>query len=216
MTSFCLTGKSVAKTTSDATTIFCPATHGLTAAQVDLTFLIPRLNHNGVVRDSQRWGEWAALLACDPFGTEALLFDALRAKGYLGVTNWPSSILLQGQAQQAMSTIPASADYEYAYLARAASAGFKTMAFFRSLSQAQLALARGIDCLIMHPGILEPNDAEACEYLQQQLQKRIKTIRAEAPDATILAYTSDWHEHFIALNELPVDGLVRLEDSDEH
>lgn len=179
---------------------------------MDLSLLLPRMNHNQLVIDSTRKNTWAAILISDPFGSDAFMFRQLQDRGYHGIINWPSAILLEGQMQQAMATIPAHPEHEYAYLARAADAGIKTMAFFRTVEQARQAVAQKIDRLILHPGILEP-DEDDFQKLNNVLEQRIKTVRKEAPDVTILAYTSAWHERFIALNQLPVDGLVEFESN---
>lgn len=188
--------------------ILCPAADGLTAARMDLALLLPRMNHNLRVIDSARQSAWAAILISDPFGSDALLFSQLESCGYQGIINWPSAILLEGQMQQAMATIPATPEHEYAFLAKAATAGLKTMAFVRTVVQARQALAQNLDALILHPGILEPDND--FQRLLQTLRQRIETIRTESPEVKILAYTSDWHEQYIALRQLPVDGLVEF------
>ena len=194
-----------------AQSIFCPSAAGLSAPQMDLAFLMPRMNHNQVVRENQCLGDWAALLASDPFGSEAALFDQLLSIGYRGVTNWPSSILLEGVMRQAMSTIPASPEFEYSFLARASKAGLRTMAFFRSLAQARAALEEGIEHLILHPGLLEASNPEADASVQRSLQRLIDTVRNEQSDVRISAYTSAWHERYVRLSDLSVDGLVQFE-----
>jgi hypothetical protein len=191
--------------------IFCPAVFGLTAPQADLAFVMPRLDHNRAVRESRGQGDWAALLASDPFGSEAAMFAQLRALEYRGITNWPSSILLDGTLRQSMSTIPASPAFEYDFLVRARAAGFETLAFFLSLEQARLALRVGQDQLVLHPGLLDDGALENGAMVLGSLQRLIETIKAEAPDATIFVYTSDWHEQLVPLSTLDVDGLVWCE-----
>ncbi|MBU2936379.1 MULTISPECIES: phosphoenolpyruvate hydrolase family protein [Pacificibacter] len=199
------------RTTSSAELIFCPSVHGLTAAQADLAFLMPRLDHNHALRDTARRGDWAAVLASDPFGSEAAIFQQLLEMGYRGITNWPSSILLDGTLRQSMSTIPASPEFEYAYLARARAAGLETMAFFRSIEQARAARKAGLDCLVLHPGVLEVEDESAGKMLLGSLKRLVEAIKGDGSNPTLLAYTSDWHESTLRLSDLPVDGLVYLE-----
>jgi predicted TIM-barrel enzyme len=195
----------------ESTAIFCPSAEGLTATRMDLAFLLPHIDHNRAVINCPRQSEWAAILACNPFGSEIRMFDQLLKLGYRGIVNWPSAILLEGQMQQAMSTIPASAEHEYAFLARAAESGLETMAFFRTLSQARQALSEGIKCLILHPGILELSSKEHSGQLFETLKRRIATVRSESPRTKILAYTSATHEQSLAISQLPVDGLVQFE-----
>lgn len=192
--------------------IYCPSLAGLTSAQADLAFVMPRIDHNRAMRETTRQGDWAALLASDPFGSETALLTHLRDVGYRGVTNWPSSILLDGGLRQAMSTIPASPEFEYAFLRRAHDAGLKTMAFFRSLEQARAALSAGLRHLVLHPGLLEIDSAETGQRIAGSLTRLIDTVKGEAPDATVFAYTSDWHEGLLKLSALPVHGHVWLED----
>lgn len=193
--------------------IYCPSLAGLTPAQADLAFVMPRMDHNRAVRENARQGDWAALLASDPFGSEAALLTQLRDVGYRGVTNWPSSILLDGGLRQAMSTIPASPEFEYAFLGRARDAGLETMAFFRSLEQARAALSAGLRQLVLHPGLLEIDSTETGQRIAGSLTRLVDTIKNEAADATVFAYTSDWHEGLLRLSALPVDGHVWLEDT---
>ncbi|WP_170330071.1 phosphoenolpyruvate hydrolase family protein [Ruegeria arenilitoris] len=169
---------------------------------------MPRLDHNRVIRESRRQGDWAALLASDPFGSEVAMFRQLYEHGYLGITNWPSSILLDGSLKQSMSTIPASPEFEYKFLARANEAGFRTLAFFLSLDQARLALKSGLSQLVLHPGLLNVGSVESGAMVLGSLQRLIETIKAEAENATIFAYTSEWHEQVVPLSTLDVDGLV--------
>lgn len=195
----------------DPQTVFCPGVAGLSSSQADLAFLMPRMDHNRIVRETDRQGDWAAVLASDPFGSEAAMFQHLKDLGYRGVTNWPSSILLDGSLSQAMSTIPASPDFEYAYLARAEAAGLQTMAFFRSLGQARAAREAGLDHLVVHPGVLDIDSSVDAALIHGALVRLIETIRAECGAIKIYAYTSDWHEALIPLSALPVDGLVQFE-----
>lgn len=191
--------------------IYCPALAGLTAAQADLAFVMPRLDHNRAVRETPKQGDWAALLASDPFGSEAAMFAQLYGLGYRGITNWPSSILLEGTLRQSMSTIPASPAFEYAFLSRARTAGFRTKAFFISLSQARAALKAGLEQLVLHPGLLDVESTQNGTMILGSLQRLIETIRSEAEHASIFAYTSDWHERMVPLSTLDVDGLIWCE-----
>ncbi len=190
--------------------IYCPGIANLSPAQVDLAFLMPRMDHNRAVRSQARRSEWAALLASDPFGSESALFSLLVDKGYRGVVNWPSAIVLDGQMRQAMSTIPASAETEYAFLARASAVGLSALAFFRSLDQARAAVGAGLDQLVLHPGLLEPSQTDG-ELLLRSLGRMIDTLRREVKAVHISVYTSAWHESQVALSELPVDGVVFVE-----
>lgn len=207
---FTLTG-TAAEDTGNANRIFCPSVQGLSAPRADLAFLMPRLDHHRVLTESVLQGGWAAVLASDPFGSEATTFRRLFDIGYRGLINWPSSILLDGAIRQSMSTIPASPEFEYDYLARAKAAGLKTMAFFRSLEQARAAQEAGLNQLVIHPGVLDVDTLEDGSLIQESLKRLLETIKSESNDLTILAYTSDWHERIIKLSELPVDGIVRLE-----
>lgn len=191
--------------------IFCPTLDGLTPLQADLAFVMPRMDHNREVRENRRQGDWAALLASDPFGSEAAMFAQLHELGYLGVTNWPSSILLDGTLRQSMSTIPASPEFEYEFLARAKDAGFDTMAFFLSLDQARAALRAGPLQLVLHPGLLDVQTEESGAMVLGSLQRLIDAVRAEANGVPIFAYTSAWHEASVALSTLAVDGLIWLD-----
>lgn len=210
MKNFTFTG-TASSATSNPHRIFCPSIQGLTAPQADLAFLMPRMDHNRMLRDTQLQGEWAAVLASDPFGSEATMFNQLIANGYRGVTNWPSSILLDGALQQSMSTIPASPEFEYAYLARAKAAGLQAMAFFRSLTQARAALDAGLDNLVLHPGVLRADSTEAGDLILRSLKRLVEEVKQDSSGATIFAYTSDWHENIVDLSQLPVDGFIHFE-----
>ncbi len=191
--------------------IYCPALDGLTVSQSDLAFVMPRLDHNRVLREKPRQGDWAAILASDPFGSEATMFSQLFEMGYRGVANWPSSILLDGSLRQSMSTIPASPEFEYAFLARAKDAGFQTLAFFISLTQARAAVKAGLDHLVLHPGLLDVESPDSGSLVLGSLQRLIETIRDEAKHVRVLAYTSAWHERMVPLSSLEVDGLIWCE-----
>ena len=139
------------------------------------------------------------------------MFGQLIAKGYRGVTNWPSSILLDGALQQSMSTIPASPEFEYAYLARAKISGLKPMAFFWSLSQARAALDAGLDTLVLHPGVLSADTPESRDLILGSLKRLVEEVKHNNNGTTIIAYTSDWHENILYLSQLPVDGFMHVE-----
>ncbi len=188
--------------------MFCPSILGLTEPQADLAIVMPRLDHNRQLRETRCQGTWAAILACDPFGSEVALFSDLREKGYRGLANWPSTILLDGSMRQSMSTIPASPEHEYAVLARAKASGLQTLGFFRALEQARAAIDAGLNSLVLHPGLVDIDSAATGVMVNASLQRLVKTIRAEAPGVTLYAYTSNWHEAQIRLSELPVDGLI--------
>lgn len=209
MKNFTLTG-AVSSASSKPHRIFCPSIEGLTPPQADLAFLMPRMDHNRILRETELQGEWAAVLASDPFGSEATMFGQLIAKGYRGVTNWPSSILLDGALQQSMSTIPASPEFEYAYLARAKAAGLQAMAFFRSLTQARAAFDAGLDKLVLHPGVLSAGSTESGDLILGSLKRLVEEVKRNSSDTTIFAYTSDWHENIVNLSQLPVDGFVHF------
>jgi predicted TIM-barrel enzyme len=191
--------------------IFCPALRQLTAEQADLAFVMPRLDHNRAIRESRGQGQWAALLASDPFGSETTLFADLYDIGFRGITNWPSSILLDGSLRQSMSTIPASPDFEYRFLARAKAAGFETKAFVLSLDQAKSAIGHGLRHLILHPGVLDVDGAESSAMVQRSLQRLIDAIKSAATDVSVSIYTSPWHERQVPLSALNVDGVIWLE-----
>ena len=110
-----------------------------------------------------------------------------------------------------MSTIPASPDFEYAYLARAQTAGLKAMAFFRSLDQARSALDAGLRTLVLHPGVLNSEDNNANEMLLGSLSRLVDALKEDPRRPAILAYTSHWHESQLSLRDLPVEGFVCLE-----
>lgn len=191
--------------------IYCPALGGLSVSQADLAFVMPRLDHNRVLRETPKQGDWAAILASDPFGSEATMLSQLYEKGYRGVVNWPSSILLDGSLRQSMSTIPASPEFEYAFLARAKAAGFQTLAFFISLAQARAAVRAGLDQLALHPGLLDVDSPDSGALVLGSLQRVIETIRDEAEQVSVFAYTSTWHERMVPLSTLDVDGLIWCE-----
>lgn len=205
-----LTGADIQRTEGDAS-IYCPCLFGLSETQADLAFVMPRMDHNRALRETEGKSRWAAVLASDPFGSETTLHTALKASGYVGVTNWPSSILLEGTMRQSMSTIPATPEFEYAFLARAAAAGFDTMAFFVALDQARQAIDAGLTRLVLHPGLLDAPEAESADMFRASLQSIIDAIRREAPQVEVLAYTSALHDRTLDLFRLDVDGFVHLE-----
>lgn len=188
--------------------IFCPALAGLTAEQADLAFVMPRLDHNRVVQEEDAQGNWAALVASDPFGSETAKFARLYDLGYRGITNWPSSILIDGSLRDAMLSVPASAEFEYDFLARAQDNGFATLAFFLSLGQARAALKVGLHQLVLHPGLLEAETRESNSMVFRSLERLIDAVRSEAEDVSIYVYSSEWHEKRIPLSTLNVDGVV--------
>lgn len=197
--------------TSLAETIYCPCLVGLSEVQADLAFVMPRMDHNRALREAEGRGRWAAVLASDPFGSEATFLTALRAADYRGLANWPSSTLLEGATRQSMSTIPATPEFEYAYLARAAAAGFETLAFFVSLDQARQAIDAGLTRLVLHPGLRDAPDADSADIFRGALQSIIDAIRIEAPQVETFAYTSALHDRELGLFQLRADGFVHLQ-----
>lgn len=193
--------------------IYCPAIEGLTPRQADLSFVMPRMDHNHLLREIGGQGGWAAILASDPFGSSEALFRDLRQEGYKGVANWPSSILLEGTTRETMATIPATPEFEYDFLATAQTTGFETLAFFLSLNQARAALSRGLKRLVLHPGFLRAASEITPSLVIGSFQRVIETLKAEDPAIEVLVYSSAWHENQLKLSTLDADGMVWLEDA---
>ena len=191
--------------------IYCPSLFGLTVTQADLAIVMPRIDHNQRLREAPCQGRWAAILACDPFGSERALFRDLRELGYKGVINWPSTILLDGELRESMATIPASPEHEYSVLARAAASGLETLAVFRSLDQARAAIDAGLKRLVLHPGLIASDVAFNGNMVVAALERLIENLRAQTPGLALYAYTSDWHDGAFGLDALPVDGVIRLQ-----
>lgn len=212
MKTLILTGQAT-RTPAKDNQIYCPAIIGLSAEQADLAFVMPRMDHNRTVQENNAQGDWAALLASDPFGSESSKFTRLYDLGYRGITNWPSSILLDGSLRESMLSVPASPEFEYDFLARAKDHGFETMAFFLSLAQARAALKVGLTQLVLHPGLLEIETPESRSLVLRSLERLIDSVRSEASDVTIFVYSSDWHEERVPLSTLNVDGIVWCEAS---
>ena len=110
-----------------------------------------------------------------------------------------------------MSTIPATPEFEYAYLARAQAAGFETRAFFVSLDQARQAIDAGLPWLVLHPGLRDAPDADGAEIFRVVLQSIVDAIHREAPHVRFLAYTSKHHDRDLGLFRLDGDGLVHFQ-----
>ncbi|MEP5153257.1 phosphoenolpyruvate hydrolase family protein [Planktotalea sp.] len=193
--------------------IYCPSLQGLSARLADAAFLMPRMDQNRHVKNASGHGHWAAAIAADPFGSNSAFFNALRTAGYNGVVNWPSSILLEGDTQQQMSTIPATPSAEYQFLANAQDAGMQTMGFILTPDHAADALAAGIKTLILHPGILLDVDFAAKTMIRRALEAIIVGVKKAEPKARVYLYVSDWHERMIDLTDMTCDGFVRFEEA---
>lgn len=188
--------------------VYCPSLYGLSVALADAAFLMPRIDQNRHVREADGHGHWAASIASDPFGSNAAYFESLVSKGYKGVVNWPSSILLEGHTLEEFSTIPATPAAEYAYLAKACRAGLQTRAFFLTPEHADAAIEAGLKELVLHPGILLDVDTEGREMVLRALSSIIATIKAAHPKVTVMMYTSDWHEDLLGLSRIDCDGFL--------
>ena len=191
--------------------IYCPSVTGLSARQADLSFVMPRMDHNRLLRETERQGDWASVLASDPFGSTSALFARLKDLGYKGVANWPSSILLEGVLRETMATIPATPEFEYNLLASANATGLQTLAFFVSLQQARAALSAKLKTLVLHPGLLKSESGIAADMVFGSLQRVIDTLKGETQTVDILVYTSTWHEERLQLSSLNADGVVWFE-----
>ena len=196
---------------ANAPRLYCPSLIGLTASQADLAIVMPRIDHNRQLRETSCQGQWAAIMACDPFGSEEAFFRDLSALGYTGLANWPSTILLDGEIRRSMATIPATPEQEYAALARAKADGWNTLAFFRSLDLARAAISAGLNWLVLHPGLINPESVGSRDMITAALNRICIAIRNEAPNCKSYLYTSDWHDRAIMPEDLDVDGHVRLE-----
>jgi len=197
----------------DAPRLYCPSLVGLTASQSDLAIVMPRVSHNRLLRETPCQGKWAAIMASDPFGSERAFFSDLAALGYTGLANWPSTILLDGEIRQSIATIPATPEHEYAALARAKAGGWNTLAFFRSLDQARAALSVGLNQLVLHPGLINPEILGNRDMITAALGRICVAIRGQAPSCKIYLYSSDWHDTAIRPQDLVMDGRIRLEAS---
>ncbi len=191
--------------------IYCPSLRGLSVRVADAAFLMPRIDHNQTVKDAKGCGHWASTIAADPFGSNSAYFTALVAAGYVGVVNWPSSILLEGQTRQQMSTIPATPDTEYRYLANAQDFGLSTLGFILTPDHAAVALKLGLRNLVLHPGLLLDVDAAGVSMIRGALSSIVANVKAMEPTATVRLYTSDWHESILGLSDVTCDGLVCFE-----
>lgn len=188
--------------------IYCPSLHNLSISQADLAFILPRINHNLAIRETVRQGDWAAVLANDPFGSPQIFFKQIVDIGYTGIVNWPSSILVDGSMRQSMSTIPATPELEYEFLKEAEGMGLQTMAFFQSLEQAHSAIKCGLEKLVLHPGIVEIEGLGNHDAIHRSLKHLIRTIKDDAPSITVYAYTSDWHEKMLSISQIGADELI--------
>lgn len=206
-----LTG-SKAKNNPSSNLIYCPSLEGLTSTQADLAYVMPRVNHNQAVREAGKQGDWAAVLACDPFGSHSTLFKEILDLGYKGIANWPSSILVDGSMRQWISTIPVSPELEYDFLIQAERTGLDSLAFFCSLDQARLALDKGLRKLVLHPGIIDVENQVSGQALHRSLINMIKSIRYEEPEIAIYAYTSQSHQQVLNVDELGADGTIYYEE----
>jgi len=193
--------------------IYCPSLHGLSARLADATFLMPRIDQNKQVKETPGHGHWGAALAADPFGSNTAYLSALVEAGYSGVANWPSCILLEGQTQQQMTTIPATPASEYAYLAKAQQLGLQALGFFLTPDHAVEALTAGVKNLVLHPGILFDVDAASGSMIRGALEAIISSVKHSDAEATVRLYTSDWHDAAIGLSRVACDGFVRFEHS---
>ncbi|MBO9398790.1 phosphoenolpyruvate hydrolase family protein [Shimia sp. R9_2] len=193
--------------------IYCPALDGLTPRQADLSFVMPRMDHNRALRETANQGDWASILASDPFGSTSAFFSRLKELGYRGVANWPSSILLEGILKETMATIPATPEFEYDVLASAQRAGLGAMAFFLSLQQARAAMQAGIKRLVLHPGLLVSEGGIAPDMVLGSLQRLINALKSEAETVEVLVYTSAWHERSLPLSTLTADGVIWFGDA---
>ena len=193
--------------------IYCPSLGGLSARQADAAFLVPRMDQNHRVKDTEGHGHWAAAIAADPFGSNSAHFKALLEAGYTGVTNWPSSVLLEGHTQKQMAEIPATPTAEYAYLATAQKSGLDAMGFILTPDHAADALAHGVKNLALHPGILLNVDADGATMIRNALRTIISGIKRLEQDTKVYIYTSDWHDALFRLFDLECDGFVRFEET---
>ena len=193
--------------------IFCPSIRGLSARVADAAFLMPRIDHNRTVLDAEGCGHWAGAIAADPFGSNSAYFNALVAAGYSGVVNWPSSILLEGQTQQQMSTIPATPTTEYSYLANAKTFGLTTMGFILTPEHAAAALKLGLKDLVLHPGVLLGVDIAGGAMIRGALSAIVSKVKELESGVSVRLYTSDWHEHRLGLSHVNCDGYVHFEDA---
>lgn len=191
--------------------IFCPSLKDLSARLADAAILMPRMDQNRQVKDTPGHGQWAAAVAADPFGSHSAFFEALRAVGYRGVVNWPSSILLEGQTSQELATVPATPAAEYAYLAKAKQSGLQVLAFFLTQEHAAEAYAAGLRDLVLHPGILLDVDAAGGAMIRGALASMVAAVKAIDPEISVHIYTSDWHETLLGVSQVPCDGLVHFD-----
>lgn len=210
MTDFTI-GSAVPSLNAQRPHIYCPCLQGLSARLADAAILIPRMDNNQTIKDANGYGHWAATIAADPFGSNTAYFKALTTAGYKGVVNWPSAILLEGQTQQQMSTIPATPNAEYQYLAKAQTFGLQTLGFILTPDHAAAALQVGLDHLVLHPGVLLDVDKAGASMLRGALSAIITRIRSMNRQATVMLYTSDWHEQSLGLSEIACDGFVHFE-----
>jgi hypothetical protein len=195
---------------TQGTPIYCPTLQGLTGVQADLAMVMPRIDNNRALfaTDRPADGTYAGVLTCDPFGTADSFLRRLANHGYVGVANWPSAILFQGQIKQLMASMPATSDLEYAWLAAAQRNGLHTLAFFRSLEQGRAALKAGLRHLVLHPGLITQTDDGPPDLLIASLRGLIEKLHRQAEDAEILFYEHAALNNSIRAVDVGADGAL--------
>lgn len=192
------------------TRIYCPTLQGLTGRQSDLAMVMPRVDNNRALLDpnASKEASYAGVLTCDPFGTADSFLHRLAEHGYIGVSNWPSSILFQGQIKLLMASMPATPELEYTWLAGAQRNGFQTLAFFRSLEQGRAALRAGLRKLVLHPGLIAQTKGGPPNQLIASLHGLIEKLHRQAGDVEILLYEHVSLGKVTQAENVGADGVV--------
>lgn len=190
--------------------IYCPALKGLSGRRADLAIVMPRIDNNRALLavPPRKNDTFAGVLTSDPFGAGGTFLDRLSEHGYVGVANWPSSILFEGQTKLSMSSIPATPQQEYAWLANAQTQRMQTLAFFRSLEQGREALKAGLRNLILHPGFISESNVGSVEMLTAALVGLVKNLRSDAPDTTVSLYEHEALNGQITAHDVGAQGIV--------
>lgn len=148
--------------------VYLPALAPFPRRSWPLVGLLPVLDINGALvealarrRPFASAPPVAGVFACDPFLRPADLADVMRRAGIRQAVNLPTVQFFDGETAAALGSVGYRAEAEFRLLLRLADYGVEALACATTRAAADLALGLGFTRILLHPGLVAPNDPVA-------------------------------------------------------
>ena len=158
-------------------------------------------NTNDIMQQQLREGKalfnkrnlFAAVNGTDPFKNDAMLIDNIKKAGFVGVHNYPTMALVDGNFGMDLDGLNQGVAKEIEFFRKAADAGLYTCGMVRNQTQAMQMARAGVDVIIFYLGlgqnIMESDMDAEVEYDIRKLKEMTSAVRKISKDVPLLFYS---------------------------